>query len=124
MDVFKLSIPSTISLNTLKAIQIPSSLVDPSLVSYAMIIIIHGLKSCLSFNGCLSMKLVIVGLIFKIFGYILNTYGSYLNSIHHSDFYTYQFSPVAYSFASIALYTHGVTKAFVFVVPHANGYDI
>ena len=51
---------------------------------------------------------------------VLNTYGSDLNPIHRSDFYTYQFSPVAHSFPSLALYPHGVTEAFDFVVPYAN----
>ena len=41
------SIASTISLNNPKTLQIPSSLVDSSLVSYAVIFILHGLKSFL-----------------------------------------------------------------------------
>ena len=39
------SIPSTIALNNPKTIQIPSSLVDSSLVSYAVIFNLHDLKS-------------------------------------------------------------------------------
>ena len=45
-------------------------------------------------------------------------------SIHHSYFYTYQFSPVAHSFPSLALYPHGATEAFVFAVPYDNFSDI
>ena len=45
-------------------------------------------------------------------------------SIHHSYFYTYKFSLVAHSFPSLALYPHGATEAFVFVVPYTNVYDI
>ena len=44
--------------------------------------------------------------------------------IHHSDFYTYQFSPVADNFPSLALYPHGAIEAFVLAVPYANIYDI
>ena len=44
--------------------------------------------------------------------------------IHHSYFYTYQFSLVAHNFPSLAIYPHGATEAFVFVVPFANVYDI
>ena len=55
---------------------------------------------------------------------ILNTYGSDLMPIHHSDFYTYQFSLVAHNFPSLALYPHGATEAFVFAVPYANIYYI
>ena len=44
--------------------------------------------------------------------------------IHHSDFYTYQFSLVAYIFSSLALYPHGATEAFVFVVTYSNVSDI
>ena len=55
-----------------------------------------------------------------MFGYILNPYGSDLMSIHHSYFYTYQFSPVAHSFPCLAVYPHGVTEAFVFSIPYAN----
>ena len=40
------SIPSTISLNNPKTIQIPISLVDYSLVSYAVLLILHGLNQC------------------------------------------------------------------------------
>ena len=101
------SIPYTIPLNNPKTIQIPSSLVDSSLVSYAVIFILLGLNSFLYFNGWLSMTLVTFGLILNMFVYFLNTYGSYLMPIHHSDFYTYQFSPVAHNFPSLALYPHG-----------------
>ena len=111
-------IPSTIPLNNPKTIQIPSSLVGSSLVSYVVLLILHGLKSCLCFTSWLSMNKFIFGLILHMFGSILNTYGSYLKSIHDSYFYTYQFSPVAYSFPSLALYPHGVTEAFVFFVPY------
>ena len=94
-------------------IQIPSSLVDSSLVSYAVIFILHGLKSFLYFSGWLSMTLVIFGLILNMFGSVINTYVSDLIPIYHSYFYTYQFSPVAHNFPSLALYPHGATKAFV-----------
>ena len=70
------------------------------------------------------MTLVIFGLILNMFGSILNTYGSDIMPIHHSYFYTYQFSPVAHSFPSLALYPHGVIEAFVFVVPYAKFSDI
>ena len=99
-------IPSTIPMNNPKTIQIPSSLVDSSLVSYEVVLIVHGLKSCLSLSGCLSITLVIFGLILNIFLSVLNTYGSDIMPIQHSDFYTYQFSPVAHSFPSLALYPH------------------
>ena len=69
------SIPYTIPLNNPKTIQIPSSLVDSSLVSYAVISILHDLKSFLTFSGWLSMILVIYGLILNMFGSVLNTYG-------------------------------------------------
>ena len=59
-----------------------------------------------------------------MFGSVLNTYGSYLKSIHHSDFYTHQFSPVAHTFSSLTPYPHGDTEAFVFVVPCDNIPDI
>ena len=117
-------LPSTIPLNTSKTMQIPSSLVDSSLVSYVVLLILHGLKSCLSFTGWLSMTLVIIGQILHMFGSVLNTYGSNIKSIYHSDFYTHQFSPVAHSFPSLALYPHGVIESFVFVVPNANVFDI
>ena len=83
------SIPYTIPLNSPKTIQIPSSLVDSSLVSYAVIFILHGLKPFLSFSGWLSMSLLIFGLILNIFGFVLNTYCSDINPIHHLVFYTY-----------------------------------
>ena len=69
------STQSTIRMNNPKTIQIPSSLVDSSLVSYAVIFILHDLKSFLTFSGWLSITLVIYGMILKLFGYILNTYG-------------------------------------------------
>ena len=59
-----------------------------------------------------------------MFGSALNTYGSNIKSIHHSYFYTYHFPPVAHSFPSLALYPHGVTKAFVFVNKYDNFFDI
>ena len=67
------SISYIIPMNNPKTIQIPSSLVDSSLVSYAVIFILHGLKSFLSFSGWLSMSLVIFGLILNMFGSDLNT---------------------------------------------------
>ena len=83
---------STIPLNTPKTIQTPSSLVDSSLVSYAVFFILYGFKSCLFFTCWLYMIIVIIGIILHMFGYVLNTYGSDLKSINHSNFYTYQFS--------------------------------
>ena len=77
-------IPSTIPPNNPKTIQIPSSLVDSSLVSYAVIFILHGLNYFLYFSGWLSMTLVIFVMILNMFVYFLNTYGSYLMSIHQS----------------------------------------
>ena len=68
------SIPSTIPLNNPKTIQIPRSLVDSSLVSYAVIFILHDLKSFLNFSGWLSMTLVIYGLVLNMFGSVINTY--------------------------------------------------
>ena len=115
---------SSIPLNTPKTIQIPSSLVDSLLVSYAVILISNGFKYFISFTGWLSMKLFIIGIMLHIFGYFLNTYGSYVKSIHHSYFYTHQFSPVAHTFPSLALYPHGDTESFVFVVPSDNISDI
>ena len=44
--------------------------------------------------------------------------------IHHSDFYIYQFSPVAHNFPSLALFPNGSTEAFVLAIPYANIYDI
>ena len=70
------------------------------------------------------MTLVIYGLILNMFGSVLNTYGLYSIPIHHSDFYTYQFSPIAHNFPSLALYPHGAIEAFVLVVPYDNIYDI
>ena len=112
-------IPSTICLNNPKTIQIPSSLDDSSLIPYAVLLILHGLKSCLSFTGWLSKNFIIFGLILHMFVFFLNTYGSYIKYIYHSYFYTSVFS-VAHSFPSLALYPHGVTEAFVFVVTYAN----
>ena len=89
-----------------------------------MIFILHGLKSFLSFSGWLSMYLVIFGMILNMFGYVLNTYGSDLMPIHHSNFYTYQFSPIAHNFPSLSLYPHGAIESFVLIVPYANIYDI
>ena len=118
------SIPSTIPLNNPKTIQIPSSLVDSSLVSYVVILILHGLKSFLYFSGWLSMTLVIFGLILNMFVSVRNTYGWDLMSIYHSYFYTYKFSSVAHSFPSLSLYPHEVTKIFVSSVPYSNFSDI
>ena len=61
------SIPSTIHLNNPNTIQIARSLVDSSLVSYAVIFILHGLNYFLYFIGWLSMLLVIFELILNIF---------------------------------------------------------
>ena len=61
-------IPPNIPLKTPKTIQIPSSL-----VSYTVLLILHGLKSFLSFTGCVSMNLVIFGLILHMFGSVINT---------------------------------------------------
>ena len=38
--------------------------------------------------------------------------------------YTHKFSPAAHTFPSLALYSHGVTETFVFVVPYDNISDI
>ena len=89
-----------------------------------MIFILHGLKSFLSFSGWLSMSLVIFGMILNMFGYFLNTYGLDLMPIHHSYFYTYQFSLVAHNFPSLARYPHGAIEAFVLAIPYANISDI
>ena len=70
------------------------------------------------------MTLVIYGLILNMFVSILNTYGSDIMPIHHSYFYTYQFSPIAHNFPSLALYPHGAIEAFVLVVPYDNISDI
>ena len=70
------------------------------------------------------MTLVIIGIILHIFGYVLRTYGSNLKSIHHSYFYTHQFSLAAQPFPTLALYPHGDTKPLVFNVPYDNIYDI
>ena len=59
-----------------------------------------------------------------MFGSVLNTYGSDLMSIHHSYFYTLQFSPVAHTFPSLDPYPHGDTEAFVFDIPYDNISDI
>ena len=118
------SIPSTIPINTPNTIQISGSLVDSSLVSYAVLLILHALNYCLNFIGWLSMTLVIIGMILHMFGYIINTHSSYINSIHHSYFYTHQFSLVAHSFPSLTLYPHGVTEAFVFYIPYNIFSDI
>ena len=44
--------------------------------------------------------------------------------IHHSDFYTYQFFPVAHNFPSLAVYPHGAIEYFVLAVPYVNISDI
>ena len=148
MHVITSSIPYTIPINTPNTIQTPSSLVDSSLVSYAMLLISNGFKSCMVFTGWVYMKLFIIGLILHglksfiyfidwlsmtlvifwlilhMFWFFLNIYGSYLNSIHHSYFYTHQFSPVAHTFPSLALYPHGAIESFVFSIQYANISDI
>ena len=111
------SIPSTIPLKTPKTIQTPSSLIVSSLDSYAVLLISYGFKSCLFLTSWLSMNLAIIGIILHMFGYFLNIYGSYVNSLHHSYFYTHQISPVAQPFPSLALYPHGDTKPLVIAVP-------
>ena len=70
------------------------------------------------------MTLVIIGIILHMFVSILKTYGSYVMPVHHSYFYTYQFSLVAHNFPSLALYPHGAIEAFLFAVPYANISDI
>ena len=70
------------------------------------------------------MTLVIIGIILHILVYILNTYGSYLKSIYHYDFYTHQFSLVAHTFPGLAPYPHRDTEDLVVVVPYDNIYDI
>ena len=120
MNIVTSSIPSTIPLNTPKTIQTPSSIVHSLLVSYAMLLISNSLKSCLFFTGWLSMKLFMIGIMLHMYVSIINTYGSYLKSIHHSYFYTHQLSLVAHSFRSVALNPHGIIEAFVFFVPYAN----
>ena len=70
------------------------------------------------------MALVIYGPILNIFGSVLNTYGSDLMPIHHSNFYTYQFFPVAHNFPSLALYPHGSIEDFVLAIPYVNISDI
>ena len=116
------SIPYTIPMITPQTIQTSSSLVDSLLVSYIVLLIFNGFKSCLFFSGWLYMTLVIIGLILHLFGPILNTYGSDLKSIHHSDSYAHQFSPVAHTFPSLAPYPHGVTEAFVYVLINYGSY--
>ena len=124
MHVMTSSIPSTMHFNTPKTIQSPSSLVDSSLVSYAMFHISNGFKSWLFFTGWLSMTLVIIGIILHMFLFFINTYGSYLKSIHHSYFYIHQFSLVAQPFPTLALYPHRDTIPLVFSTPYDNISDI
>ena len=81
-------------------------------------------SSLVYITDCLSMTLVIIGIIFNMFLFFINTYGSYLKSIHHSYFYTHRFSPVAHTFPSLAPYPHGDTKYLVLSVPYDNFYDI
>ena len=59
-----------------------------------------------------------------MFGSVLNTYGSYLKSIHHSYFYTHKFSLAAHTFPSLVPYPHGDIEAFVFVFLYDNISDI
>ena len=59
-----------------------------------------------------------------IFLSFLNTYGSHIKYIHHSYFYTHQFSLVAHPFPSLAPYPHGDTKPLVFSFPYDNISDI
>ena len=59
-----------------------------------------------------------------MFGYVLNTYGLDLKSIHHLDFHTHQFPPVGQTFPNLSPYPHGDTEDLVFVVPYDNIYDI
>ena len=118
------SIPSTIPLNTPKTIQTPSSQVDSSLVSYALLLILNGFKSCLFLIGWLYMILVIIVIILHMFGSDINIYDSDFKSIYHSDLLIHQFYPVAQHFPTIALYTHGDTIPMVFSTPYDNNYDI
>ena len=118
------SIPSTIPMNTSKTMQTPSSLVYSSLVSYAMLLISNGFKSCIFFTSWLYMNLVVIGIILHMFGYVLITYGSDLKSIHHSYFYTHQFFPVAHTFSSLAPYPHANTNPLVFSIPYDNISDL
>ena len=60
-------IPSTIPMNTPKTIQTSSSVVDYSLVFYAVLLILHGFKYYLYFIDWLSMNLVIFGIILYMF---------------------------------------------------------
>ena len=70
------------------------------------------------------MTLVIIEIILNMFLYIINTYGTYLNSIHHSYFYTHQFSPVSHTFSTLAPYPHGDTIDLVFAATYDNISDI
>ena len=128
MHAITLSIPpsitSTIPLNTPKTIQTPSPLIDSSLVSYAVLLISNGFKSCLFFTGCLYMTLFVIGIILHMFGSFLNTYGLYLKSIHHSYFYIHHFSPVAHHFPTLSLYPHRDIERLVFAILYYNIYDI
>jgi len=75
LKVMKSFIPFTHPMNTPKAIQTPSSLVDSLSVSYAVLLIFASFKACLFFIGWLCMKLFILGIMLHMFGYILNIYG-------------------------------------------------
>ena len=123
MHVMTSSIPSTIPLNTAKTIQTPSSQVDSSLVSYALLLISNGFKSCLFFTGSLSIKLFIFGIIFHIFGFI-RIYGSDMKSIHHSYLHIHQFLPISHPLPTLAIYPHGDTIHLVFSSPYDNISDI
>ena len=124
MNFITPTIPNNLPLNTPKTIQTPSSLVVSSLVSYALLLISNGFKYCLFSTGWLYMILVIIGITLHMFGSVLNTYGSDLNSIHHSYFYTHQCFPIAHPFPSLAPYPHVDNEVFIFVVPYDNICDI
>ena len=117
------SIPSTTPLNTPKTIQTPSSLVDSSLVSYAMLLIFNG------FNLAHFHWFFIYDLSHH-WNYITHVciYSKQLwfrSQVHPSFiFYTHQFSPVANTFLTLAPYPHGDNIDLVFVVPYANISDI
>ena len=70
------------------------------------------------------MSLVIFGLILNMFGSVLNTYISDLMPIIIHIFTPISFPQLLIVFLALALYPHGATEAFVFVVPYANVFNI
>ena len=117
-------IPFSHPLNTHKTIQTPSSLVDSYLDSYSVSLVSVGCNYYLSFIGCSSMSLVILGLTLYMFGSDINTYGSYFRSIKHSNLIIYQFYPVVHHFPTMTLYTHGNTIPLVFCSLYDTNSDI